>query len=80
MTRLRELLSDWHGGLVIYNGIKVRKLRPDIKAVSVNALSTQDDLDDVCWARKQVAFSNRSLWVWSIRHKARWPTPVVLIR
>ena len=51
MTRLLELLSDWHGGLVIYNGIKVRKLRPDIKAVPVNALSTQDDLDDVCWTR-----------------------------
>jgi predicted AAA+ superfamily ATPase len=38
MTRLRELLPDWHGGLVIYNGTEIRKLRREILAVPLSAL------------------------------------------
>ena len=38
MTRLRELLPDWHGGLVIYNGTEIRKLRQDILALPLSAL------------------------------------------
>ena len=38
MIQLRELLPDWHGGLVIYNGESIQKLRRNIWAVPLIAL------------------------------------------
>lgn len=38
MIRLRKILPDWHGGLVIYNGNTTQKLRENIWAVPLSFL------------------------------------------
>lgn len=39
MMQLRDMLPDWHGGLVIYNGREVKKLRKDVWGAPISALS-----------------------------------------